>query len=251
MPNIVIYAMTIHLLANHKVFLYSIFLICSLSYNVCNADSHSLKFSTTLKENTLSFKLSKTLLEKISEEIKVPIELLYFPANQSALLFSLGKIDAEFSRVSQYQELQPKSIKVIEPISNIPIHVYSVNKKFTVDGWKSLLPYRILTVVGWLYTKENLTKHEIFEVESPLQAFKLLKAGRADLFATGIFTATGVFNSQGFDRKKIIRLEPPVHRIKTFTYFKPKHMSIAKAYGDALKMFKKDGTYVKILRQEL
>ncbi|MEH6446000.1 MAG: transporter substrate-binding domain-containing protein [Oceanospirillaceae bacterium] len=251
MPNIVISVMKIHLLVNHKVFLYSIFLICSLSFKVCNADSNSLKFSTTLKENTLSFKLSKILLEKISEEVKVPIELLYLPANQSALLFSLGKIDAEFSRVSQYQELQPNSIKIVEPVSNVPIHVYSVNKNFTVNGWKSLIPYRILTVGGWLYTKENLTEHKTFEVESPLQAFKLLKAGRADLFVTGLLTATGVFNSKGFDKRNIIRLEPPVHIIQTFTYFKPKHTAIAKAYGDALKMFKKDGTYAKILKQEL
>jgi ABC-type amino acid transport substrate-binding protein len=239
------------LLTNHKVLLYSIYLICGLSFKVCNADNSNLKFSTTLKESTLSFQFCKTLLERISKEIKVPIELVYLPANQSALLFGLGKIDAEFSRVSRYKELQPNSIKIDEPISNIPIHVYSINKNFTVNGWESLMPYRILTVTGWLYTKEHLAKHVTFEVESPLKAFNLLKAGRADLFATGLLTATSVFNSKGFDKRNIIRLEPSVYTIQTFTYFIPKHTAIAKAYEDALKMFKKDGTYMKILRQGL
>ncbi len=217
---------------------------------ICQAADAGLIFSTTLKEHTLSFRLSAILLERISQQIKTPIKLKYLPAKRSTLLFSLGKIDAELSRVAQFQELQPNAVKVEEAISSVPIYVYSVEKIFTVKGWESLMPYRILTVNGWIYTKENLAKHNTVEVESPLQAFKLLKAGRADLFATGLITATGIFNTKGFDKKGIVRLEPSVYMMNTFTFFLPEHQLIAKAYGDALKMFKKDGTYNRILQSK-
>lgn len=213
--------------------------------------AHTLTIATSVKANTLSFKVGKKILNHISQQIKTPIKLVHIPADRASHLFSLGKIDAEFSRVPQYQEIKPTAIKAQEPISKFPIYVFSANKKFTVNNWQSLKPYRILTIKGWLFTEEKLAGFDTIAVESPFQALRMLKAGRADLFVADMFTVSSILNDLEFDPGDIKRLDNPVTVLDTYTFFLAKHAAIAKAYSEALTSLKREGIYQKILQETL
>jgi len=208
-----------------------------------------LTIATSVKANTLAFRVGEKVINQVSQLIKVPLKLIHLPADRASHLFSLGSIDAEFSRVSAYQKIRPTAIKGQEPISKFPLYVFSTDKMFSVEGWHSLKPYRILTVKGWIFTRDTLANFNTVEVESPFQALRMLKAGRGDVFVADLFSANSILNEVEFDRGDIKRLEKPIAVLDTYTFFLAKHADIAKAYSGALATLKREGLYQKILRE--
>ena len=217
----------------------------------CLAADNTLTIATSVKTNTLSFRVGEKVLSHLSLQLKVPLKLVHIPADRASHLFNLGKIDAEFSRAALYQQIRSTAIKAQEPISKLPLYVFTADKRFTVNGWQSLRPYRILTIKGWVYTKKSLVGFDTVEVESPFQALRMLKAGRADLFVTDMLSVNSLRNDLEFNQGDIIRLDNPVTVLNTYTFFLAKHTAIAKAYSEALITLKREGTYQQILQDTL
>ena len=230
---------------------FTIVMLFSLLSTVSIAADNTLTIATSVKANTLSFRVAKKVLSHISQQLNIPIKLVHIPAIRASRLFSLGQIDAELSRVAQYQKISPTAIKAQEPISKFPIYVFSANKTFNVKGWQSLKPYRILTIKGWIFTRDSLAGFDTVAAESPFQALRMLKAGRADLFVADMFTVNSLLEDVEFDSGDIIRLNNPVTVLDTYTFFLAKHAVIAKAYSEALATLKREGIYQKILQDSL
>jgi len=194
-----------------------------------------------------TYKVAEELLAAISQVSGMKLKLVYLPLKRATFQLKRGGIHAEFARIANYQEHVPNAIRVIEPVAIIPVYVYTLKADFEVNGWDSLQPYKVLRVHGSLYSKKNLQKHNTQTVLTPLQAFRLLEANRADVFPLDFLSAQGILNLPEFSDTLIRRLDEPVHVLHTYTFFSTEYPKEALRFQDALIKLKESGVYKRIL----
>jgi len=196
-----------------------------------------------------TYKVAEELLSEISKVSGIKLKLVYLPLKRSTFQLNRGGIHAEFARIANYQEHVPNTIRIIEPVATIPVYVYTLKADFEVSGWGSLKPYKVLRVHGSLYSKKNLQKHDTQTVLTPLQAFRLLEANRADVFPLDYLSAQGILNLPEFRNTLIRRLDEPVHILRTYTFFSADYPKEALRFQEALIKLKESGVYKKILNE--
>jgi len=195
------------------------------------------------------YRIAQQLLVEISKLSGLKLQLIYLPTKRATAMLRSGEIHAEMARIAGYQQHVPDAIRITESVAAIPVHVYTVDADFKVDGWISLTPYTVLRVYGWLYTLQNLKQHQTFTVVTPLEGFKLLEARRADVFPLDALSAAGLLSLPEFKNTRIKRLEPPIHMLHTYTFFAAKYPQLARRYQQALIKLKHLGIYQKILNE--
>ncbi|MCJ8298534.1 MAG: transporter substrate-binding domain-containing protein [Pseudomonadales bacterium] len=195
------------------------------------------------------FRIASKLLAEISKFSGLKLELVYLPTRRATAKLLNGGVHAEMARIASYRQHVPSAIMITESVASLPVHVYTVNADFIVDGWSSLKPYTVLRVHGWLYTRKNLEQHQSFTVVTPLEGFRLLEAHRADVFPLDSLSAAGLLSLPEFKDTRIKRLEPPVHILHTYTFFSADYPLLAQRYQSALIKLKQQGIYQKILNE--
>lgn len=230
-----------------KIILIVIFLLL-ISGRMSFAEE-TLVMGVVTDESERTFRIAENLLQEISKKMGVEIKLTSLPAKRAIVSLKNGKIHGEFSRIASYQDSVPGAIKVKEPITSLPLHVYTVSQNFKVNGWDSLEPYSIVTVRGYSFVDNYLRDHKTYAVGSAKFAFGFLKAERADLFISDHLTASSILDSPDFDSESIKKLEPPVTVLNTYTFFSPKHPDFVESYHKALVEVKEEGVYQRIITE--
>jgi len=206
----------------------------------------------TEKENTKIFKIGQKLIEKINQKANIDIKLIYLPRKRAQIELFYGElIQADLSRIFEFQELNPTLIRIKENIGSSPLYVYTHNSlKLDVSSWKSLKEYKIVYVRGTRYIKKFLNNHKyLHSVSTNLQAFRFLSANRADIHISLPMVANPILNSKELKNHKIKVIYPPIDYIRTYTFFNQGYEKIAKKFEKALIEIKEDGTYDEILME--
>ncbi len=201
-------------------------------------------------ENERVFRIGENLLSEISKRTGVKMQLIALPAKRATKMLRNGTIHGELSRIAQYKKEIPSAIKVEEPIASLIFYAYSSSlKKITVNGWKSLKPYKIVFIRGHVFVETHLNNQKIYAVNSAESAFRFLQLKRADLFVIDSLTASSFLSFPDFDHRSITKLEPPVDILNTYTFFSSKYSDFAKRYSKALVEMKKEGIHKKIMME--
>ncbi len=204
-----------------------------------------------LKDNTQGFRIAKKMMEVMGEKLKITIVVIRLPAIRAVYALKQNKIDGELSRVIEYEASIPGIIRVDEPITEMPYFAFSKSEDITINGWKSLVPYKVVYIRGYkmigVHLKPIHTKlHPVTTAEMGLN---MVAAGRADIYIDSLFGIASAMTPSQLTKKGIKKLKPPVMVVRTYTFFAPKHADLAKKYNKVLVELKKDGTYTKILTQ--
>ena len=172
------------------------------------------------------------------------------PAEISIQQANDGTDDGDGPRIAGLTQKYPNLIQVPEKIIDVEFSAFSKNTAFEPNGWESLKPYRVGTVIGWKILEDNIIgTGKLEKVNNIEMLFKFLDASRIDIAVIGKLDGLAAIKSQGL--KDIHILQPPLAVREMFLYLNKKHKDIVPQIASALKSLKDDGTYQKIVNQTL
>ncbi len=195
------------------------------------------------------YNLAKEVLTEIGARMNIKTELRSLPPLRAEALFKSGAIDAELARVASYHKRVPSAIRVNEPIISAPLYAYAKSDDFTIKGWQSLTPYKIVTVRGYVFAETHLARHDNYFVDSHEVAFRFIETGRADLFICSGIIAQRVLKSKEFEHSLVRKLVPRVAMSHSYTFFAKGLKKEALAFEKALLEIKENGIYDKLFHK--
>ena len=116
----------------------------------------TLIFTTADNQNHRRAKAMNAVLRECFNRLTRDIEIQPIPSKRSLYEANRGAADGNFVRTKGISEAYPNLILVPEPISTNVIVAFSRNKNIKVDGWESLLDYRVC----WVRNLKDFPSHQ-------------------------------------------------------------------------------------------
>lgn len=180
--------------------------------------------------------------------LKARVEV--YEASARALINAHQNIDQGVAmRIHGLNKKYPNLIRIEEPIIENDFVAYSIDAEFPTTDWKSLEPYILAYIHGWLVFERNLVDgQQKHAVRKPEQMFSMLQKGRVDLVLYERWQGLEMARSSGISVKV---LEPPLASVNMYMFIHKNYAELAPALADALRSMKADGTYQLIFDQTL
>lgn len=178
------------------------------------------------------------------------VKVIKLPDARSIHQANEGKNDGLYLEAIGVLEKAPNLLPVGKPLSHLNANVYSIDKNFKFQGFKSLKDLKIGTLRGSSFVKMLETeapKSSVYEVNSIEQGVKMLLQKRVDL-VIGTTNQVALLLKKPAFKGKFFKVEPPVKVIGIYTYLHKKHADAAKKIGRAFDSMRSDGTYNKIMK---
>lgn len=171
------------------------------------------------------------------------------PSERSLINANAGIDDGNIARIKGIEKKYLNLIMVPEKIIDFDFVIFTKNKHFKVDGWKSLEPYNISFINGWkFFEKKAKYFKSLIRVQNSMQLFNLLDNDRTDIVLYDLWSGLWrLKKSTG----NIHYLRPPIASVKLYLYVHKKHKKIIPLLTNALINMKQDGTYKYIYNQAL
>ena len=201
------------------------------------------------------YKISNAVLTRAFSNLNIKFEIKAYPPNRIAKELNMGRIDGDTHRIYDFnsENAYPNLIRVEEPVQTVQQSVFTKMGDIRVNGWKSLISYRVLYIAG-IKVIENGLETARFPQENRLgvydidTAFNLLDKGRGDIVIVSPSTGNSTLKKLGLTDSGIQMISPPLITIALYPYMNKKHEVLAKKLADELKVMKANGEYDKILR---
>ncbi len=134
----------------------SLILFCSLAFSTI-ASAREVVISTFEKSSHIVVAVEAIMTEAYNR-LGHDINVARIPANRSLHMANSGEVDGELFRVNNIDKTYHNLIKVPIDLYSIEMVAFTKNKFFTVDGWKSLAPYRVGYRRGIKVSERNLAE---------------------------------------------------------------------------------------------
>jgi polar amino acid transport system substrate-binding protein len=195
---------------------------------------------STFKKSSHIVVAVETIMTEAYKRLGYDITVIKIPANRSLFMANSGEVDGELFRVNHIDKVYPDLIKVPVNLYSIEMVAFTKNQFFTVDGWKSLAPYRVGYRRGIKVSELNLAKG--FETVSALTykpVFMMLAAGRCDVVVAS--RTYGMDIVQELELKNISILEPPLTKTGLYHYVHVKNKDLVGPLTTVLGQMGKEG----------
>ena len=214
------------------------------------AETLTLSITTESKDTQL-VRSSKKILSEIGIRIGVSFKLEVLPCKRADRYLNNGTTDGDIGRILEFGKSYPHLVRVKEPMASFPYYVYTTQKNIKIESWADLKPFDVVYVSGTTYIEANLKQihKKLHPIGSLKQAIKFIAAKRADLFISSPYEMLEFIKNGELKRLGIKVSNKPISILSLYTYFHPRHKKLAKRYNFALKQLKKDGTYLRIVRE--
>ncbi|WP_432454690.1 substrate-binding periplasmic protein [Agarivorans sp. QJM3NY_29] len=211
------------------------------------AHAQQVVISTFLGENATKIVAEKVMMEAY-RRIGITMVLRPLPGDRALRSANDGNVDGELFRKAGIEHLYPNLLRLPVPISVTDFVAITKDKRFLVDGWKSLLPYRVGYLRGIKLIEVNLVEGTISEaVKTYRQAFGKLESGRSDVVVTS--RATGLMTLKELGLTGLVILEPTLVSIQSFHYLHVKNKHLVAPLTAALQQMEKEGIIRNIQEQ--
>lgn len=211
-------------------------------------------FCSINKKDSRLYQISESVLSHAFNSLGIQFEQKTFPPKRISLEMNSGNIDGDAHRIYDYNldNRYPNLIRVDESIQTVDQSVFTKLENITVDGWKSLSPYRVIYLSGIVVVEKGLeeagvppeNRMEVYDIDN---AFNLMNLGRGDLVVVSPSTGQASLKKLGITDGSIKMLYPPVVTIKLYPYMHKKHAVLAKKLADKILEMKKNGQYDEII----
>lgn len=193
--------------------------------------------------------VAERVMAEAYKRLGLTMEIKRFPGERAIQSANAGLVDGELFRKKEgIEHAYPNLIRVPVVISLADFVVFTKGKVFRVEGWKSLLPYKVGYVRGVKAIELNLvpgTKAEV--VTNHALAFQKLAAGRSDVVVA--VRSTGQETISGLGLKGITILEPPLVTIQSYHYLNVKNQRLLKPLTTVLRQMEHEGIIRNIQQQ--
>lgn len=173
-----------------------------------------------------------------------------YTASARALINANEGIDQGVAmRVKGLENKYPNLVRIDERLIENDFVAYSNNLDFSTDSWRSLEPYVVALVNGWVIFERNLSPTQTkTAVTEPDQMFAMLAKKRVDVVLYERW--------QGLYRARLSGLEvrvhePPLASVDMYMYVHKDYAHLAPKLTQALRDIKADGTYQAIFDRTL
>ena len=196
-------------------------------------------------------------IRPIAEEVMIEaykrmgmtIEVRTLPPERAIQEANNGEVDGDLYRKRDIDKAYPNLIVVPVPIVSIDEMVFTkADKKFSVDGWESLLPYTVGHRLGIKVIEGNLVEGTKSEAVRTLeQLFKKLEDGRNDVVIETRLSGLATINKLGL--KDIVMLEPPLMSLPLFHCLHVKNKDLVEPLTAVLQQMEEEGVIEEIQKK--
>jgi hypothetical protein len=166
---------------------------------------------------------SQVLVEAY-QRLGITVNILQFPAKRSLSVSNSGVVDGEVVRIKGAEKNYPNLVRVKSQICSTESRVYVKNKKFKLEGWHSLQPYKIGIIRGHLYAVNGTQGMDVVTVKSNELLFKMLARDRIDVAIAQ--TADALYAISTLKSQGIEGLEPIVLSMQLYHYLNKKNIDL-------------------------
>ena len=224
-----------------KIFILVVLLIVSNSH----ADK-SIVISLADTEYYSFQLMAKRILKVAYSRIGKSVEFEKAPAERSLVNANRGLTDGELARIGGLEDEYPNLIMIPTPIAFDEVSVFSKEFNFKVEGWSSLLPYKIGYIAGLKIAEKNTKGMNIEMVTTVDQGLRKLNLGRSDVYI-------GLTGNQCLIAKlklsEIKVMDRPVEKITMYHYLNKRHGAIAEKLETVLMQMYQSGEMGSIQKQ--
>lgn len=183
---------------------------------------------------------AETCMREAYRRLGHSLRVIRFPGERSLITANSGLVDGELFRVSGIDNLYSNLSRIPLPIFTIEMVVFTKEKFFQVDGWKSLKPYTIGYRRGLKAIEFNLSAD--YQAESATtyeQVFLMLDTGRFDIAIGSRTSGMQMIHRLKIDDISI--LEPPLDSTKIYHYLHVKNKDLIESLTRVLEQMEKEG----------
>lgn len=185
------------------------------------------------------------VIAEVFRRIGLKARVEKYSASARALINANENIDHGVAmRIKGMEKKFPNLVRVQERLIVNDFVAYSSGLSVSTDSWKSLEPYVVSHIHGWVIFERNLSRTQKKQaVKNPGQMFSMLSQGRIDMALYERWQGLHRARDTGVTVKVH---EPPLASVDMYMYVHRKHAHLAPKLAKALRDMKADGTYRKI-----
>ncbi len=205
----------------------------------------SMSFTTADDQSLSRYKSMSEIVKTCFARMGIESKIIAMPSERSLYNANAGIQDGNFMRIEGISKKYPNLVMVPEPLSALIFTAFSRNKNIKIDGWESLLPYRVAWVNGWKICDKKLSKAKsVDKLKNEKTLFLFLERGRTDIGIFGL--APGIAYLKRIGITDIYPLSPPIAVSNSYLYVHKKHTRLLPKIVKTLQEMKHDGTFLKI-----
>lgn len=209
---------------------------------------------STSYQNLLSNREKTGMLDlvfiEVFERLGMDLEIVYSPAERSAVDVNAGIFDAEANRIAGMEAEYPNFRRVPEPNMTMEFVSFST-QEYDIDGWESIRERDIGVVRGWRILEENTKDFPyVATVPSEVELFRMLRMGRVELALYSKLSGYSTIQEMHLE-EIIFHLEPPLAARDMYLYVHARHEALTDEIAQVLREIKQDGTYQAIVDRVL
>jgi len=237
----------------HRVILL-VAVIFSLSAKVGAEPARSVTFCSINKPDARLYKISHVVLARAFKNLGIDFQIKEMAPNRIPVMLNAGLIDGDTHRIFEFnrENVFPNMIRVEEPIQQVDQNVFTRLDTIKVNGWESLLPFKIIYLSGIKLVENGLNRINmpgdnrigVYDIDD---AFHLLNIGRGDLVIVSPSTGRATLKKLDLTHSGIKMIQPPVVTIKLYPYMHRRHRDLAAALAMELKKMKASGQYARLV----
>lgn len=202
----------------------------------------------TLMDSVPVMIISEKVLSEAYKRLGMTIAIKAFPGERALQTANAGLVDGELYRKEGIEQTYPNLIRVPVAITEGEIVVFTTGKRFPVQGWQSLLPYKVGYIRGVKVIESSLMPGtKAVPVRNITELFRLQKAGITDVVVET--RTSGLKAIKALELKDIFILEPPLLTFKLYHYLHKKNQNLIKPLSTVLEQMEKEGVIRDIQQQ--
>ena len=190
----------------------------------------------------MALRIVKTAYSRIGENV----EFRGSPVARSIVNADRGITDGELARIEGLEKKFPNLIRVAIPIAYDEVFVYSKNFNFKVEGWHSLLPYKIGLLSGFQRAEQKTAGMNTERVTTEQQGLEKLNIGRSDVFV-GLQGTLCLIKKLNLN--EITAIDQRLERIIMYHYVHKSHRTMAARLEAVLTQMQASGEMESIQHQ--
>ncbi|MBL7003812.1 MAG: transporter substrate-binding domain-containing protein [Gammaproteobacteria bacterium] len=243
--------------SSKKALQYLVSLSCLFIFIITTTEavaSNKIVIGTGLKPPLVSSEYSLGFLDTLAKEVfrrlDIELEVIILPAERALINANKGIEDGNLLRIKGLEKRYPNLVRVPEKMMDSEFVGYAINDIPQQTGWDRLSGYIVTFPKGWkIFEKNTINAAKTEQVRDPVQMFKLLKEGKADIALYEKWQ--GILQAKKFGLKNYKVLEPSFVTLEMFMYLNKKHQKLVPEVARVLKEVKQDGTYHSIFNSSL
>jgi len=189
------------------------------------------------------------IVKNMFQRVGIDAKTVLLPSERSLISANTGVDDGNIARIKGIEKKYSDLVMVPEKIIDFDFVVFTKNRQFEIEGWKSLEPFNVAFINGWkAFEKKVIYYKTLVKPRDTVQLFELLRNDRVDIALYDLWSGVWWVRHHA---DEIHYLQPPVASYQLYLYVNKKHRALVSELSSALKSMKEDGTYQKIYEQTL